>query len=349
MTTPPSPIPHVTQRQARQGRALAIAALATGLVALLTFLVAVLYASSGLIVSAFLGVIAGGIGVAALVMRHRPLAAAVTGLTTGVMAVLLSIVLMVAAVIPPLLQEGTPRDVPLSIPTPRDPDPSALQAPLRMASGGVVFGSGMLPLDGPRMDLLEGPQTRDVDRTNGPIDVIVYVDYRCPHCLSFEEANGVTLQEAAASGNATVEIRPLTFMDRFSEGTAYSSRAAGFLACTVDTQPEDAWLAHSMLLTPDVQPAGEGPGLTNDELLALASIAFPVSDALADCVTTNTFVPFVQLINEWTFSNPVLGATDPALTISGTPSIVIAGELYEGNPADAEGFRGHLMELGVIE
>lgn len=337
---PPPQIPHITQQSVTGKKTLAIAALAVGLVALLTLIVSVFYAAAGLIVSAFFGVVACGLAVAALITKHRPLGATIAGLTSGVVSVILSIVVMVASMLPNLLQPLTG--------TGSHDEATVFETPQHMGTGGVVFGSEMQLVPGDAMDPKQGPTARDTALA-APVDIIVYVDYRCPHCLAFEQLNGATLQRATASGRATVEIRPLTFMDRISQGTAYSSRAAAMLACTVDTQPGDAWRVHSLLLSGEVQPQGEGPGLTNDELLSLAEIVMPVSPELRDCVTEGRFLTFVSVVNEWTFAHPALGAADSQFMITGTPQVLIAGEPYTGDLLDAAAFAKHLTDLGLIE
>lgn len=221
-------------------------------------------------------------------------------------------------------------------------------SPKGLASGGAVFGEGMLPIETPALPAGSVPVPHEVDRAAGEIDIMVYVDYRCPHCMVFEQTNAATIEAAVATGQATFEVRPLTFMDRYAEGSAYSSRAAGVLACTVENQPESAWLIHSLLLNPNIQPSGEGPGHDNATLVELVDLATNgATPELKSCIEDETFVQYVGEVNDWTFAHPVPGAVDSDLMVQGTPLVVVAGIVYEGSVEDPAKFKQFLIDMGV--
>ena len=214
-----------------------------------------------------------------------------------------------------------------------------------MASGGIVFTSHSgdpLPDQSSPLEPGTVPAPSAVDRATSN-DLLIYVDYRCPHCLSFEEANSALLEQALADG-ASIEIVPLSFLDRASEGAYYSSRAAGAIACLADSQPEAAWAGHSALLSPQVQPAA-GPGLSNDELVSvLESASGGLNSVAADCITSERFVGFAQALNSWVFANPVPNALDSSLSVQGTPLVLVNGEPYRGEPSDARAFASFYEE-----
>ncbi|QIM17114.1 hypothetical protein G7067_12980 [Leucobacter insecticola] len=60
-----------------------------------------------------------------------------------------------------------------------------------------------------------------------PNRIQLYVDYRCPYCSLFEAANVDSFEAVLASGDTVLELHPLAFLDKFSAGTYYSSRASG--------------------------------------------------------------------------------------------------------------------------
>ena len=178
------------------------------------------------------------------------------------------------------------------------------------------------------------------------LDIRLYVDYRCPYCGLFEQQNGDMLTELVSDGAVTVELVPLTFLDRSSEGSYYSSRAAAAMACVADGQPDAAWAAHTTLLSPEVQPAATGAGLSNEEIIAqLDRGVGGLSNGVAECITSERFVPFAQALNNWVFSVPVPNAVDPQLGVSSTPFIVANGIPYTGDPSDNTAFRTFLAQL----
>lgn len=210
--------------------------------------------------------------------------------------------------------------------------------PTAVTTGGVIFGPGMLPLDANSLQA----------SSNSTTEIVVYVDYRCPHCMVFEQTNSRLLEEAVASGSATVEVRPLTFMDRYSAGTDYSSRAANMLMCAVEYQPDSAWLLHNVLLNPSVQPSGEGPGHDDATLVEMAEAATGGADSqLTNCIKDQTHVNFVQDVNEWTFLNPAIGAVDESFRVQGTPLVLINGIVYDGAIDNEAELKSYLQGQGV--
>src|SRR5690625_1002340 len=64
---------------------------------------------------------------------------------------------------------------------------------------------------------------------DAPAHIDVWLDFLCPHCKSFEDQNGSTIDEIVEAGEATVTYHPVTFT-----GRNYSSRANNAFACAVD-------------------------------------------------------------------------------------------------------------------
>lgn len=333
---------------------IAITAMAVGLVALLTLLVSVFYFSTAFSVAAgVLGIAAVALGVVAMVKRSRPFGAGITGLATGALTIVATCALFSVVAFNGTF--GGAPDTPAAPGstegetwTPDTEQESLLTWPANMQTGGVLFtGPGdPRPIESEPLKAGAAPTPNQVDRA-AKNDILIYVDYRCPHCGIFEQQNGDYLAELMAAGDTTVEIVPLSFMDRNSEGSYYSSRAAGAVACYADAQPESAWAAHRALLSAGVQP-GAGPGLSNEQLLAaLEEEAGPVSSAVRDCVTNEAFVPFAQALNEWVFQNPVPNTLDANVRLEGTPTIVVNGVVYTGDAADPAAFKAFVEGLAL--
>lgn len=353
---PVAPPPHpYTAGQAQQastaGKILAIASMALGLAALLTLGVSVAYFN--LIMAVVGGVIGSAaliVGIIALVKKGRPLGAAITGVGTGALSIISVTVIMALGSI--LIANTQPTPVAPGANaengetwSPSTPQESLLDWPANMATGGIVFeGPGdPRPVTSDPLQAGTAPQPNQIDRENRN-DILVYVDYRCPHCLAFEQENSKLLESMISQGKTTVEFVPLSFMDRISEGSYYSSRAVGAVACFADLQPEATWAAHSTLLRPDVQP-GAGTGLDNAALMrALDAGVGAISEQVADCISTERFVPFAQGLNEWVFQNAVPNTVAQNVRVEGTPLIVVNGVVYPGDPSDPAEFKAFVEE-----
>lgn len=338
----PPPHPYAAGQQQR-GKGIAMSAMALGLVALLTVTVSAFYYSVFALLGAGLGLVAIVLGAVALVKRSPAKAGGLVGIVSGALSMLLTAVLAVLGIV--ALASNLAGGQGLSSGSggswsSDEPAQSLIEWPANMASGGVVLeGPGdPLPRSAPPLEAGTAPQPARVDRAAAN-DVLIYVDYRCPHCLVFEQTNEALIDELLRSGTATVEIVPLSFLDRVSEGAYYSSRAAGAIACIADSQPTEVLAAHKALLTPEVQP-GAGPGLDNEQLVEVLDAAVGGLDpATSDCITTERFVPFAQAFNEWVFTQPVPHANEADMRLSGTPSIFVNGDFYDGPLTEAAQFR----------
>lgn len=348
-----APIPGGTQPSGRSGM-LGIISMALGLLGLLTAFV------TGIVFSGFialypglvLGLAALALGGVALGLRMRPLYASIIGLVTGLLAIIAGIALFAAAFIftsdsdraDGNGQSGTAEEAPSE----SAPDEAVVaQWPANLATGGIIFDETLEPV---RSDPLADnalPEERTI-AANDPADIQLFVDYRCPVCALFEATNQETLEEAVSSGEATLEVRPLRFLDRVDEADQYSSRASSAMMCVASEQPEGAWATNAHLLDQSVQPSESEAGLTNDELIEqLDAATGGLNDEARSCIASEQYVPFAQALDNWVFSTPVPRAENPALTVQGTPFAVVNGVPYEGSPGDGAQFRSFLEEQGI--
>jgi protein-disulfide isomerase len=153
---------------------------------------------------------------------------------------------------------------------------------------------------------------------NAPVTVAVYLDYLCPYCGRFDKANAADLDRLIAAGTVRLELHPLAFLDRLSAGTRYSTRAANAVATVADAAP-DRVLAFNRALY-ERQPAEGGPGLTDDEIAAIAA-GVGVDPVVAGRFRLATFEPWVT------------AGTAAAVEagVSGTPSVRINGKAFTGD------------------
>ena len=72
----------------------------------------------------------------------------------------------------------------------------------------------------------------------GPIpEIVIYVDYQCPVCQAFDVPNSAQIRSWVDTGAATLEIRPISFLDRASLNE-YSSRVANAAFCVANFAPD---------------------------------------------------------------------------------------------------------------
>ncbi|MDE0545339.1 thioredoxin domain-containing protein [Microbacterium sp. C7(2022)] len=154
-----------------------------------------------------------------------------------------------------------------------------------------------------------------------------YIDFMCPICNQFEQVYGESIQGLVDDGTATLGIHPISILDRYSQGTEYSTRAANAMYC-VAVEDAEATVPFMQAMF-DNQPAENSSGLTDEQILEVASgVGVTGIDA---CVTDGTYSSYVTAMTEQT---PV----QPGSQGIGTPTIAINGEAIANSelpdPAD---------------
>ncbi|KNY06093.1 DsbA family protein [Microbacterium sp. GCS4] len=160
---------------------------------------------------------------------------------------------------------------------------------------------------------------------SGEDEIDTYVDFMCPICGQFEDAYGEQLQTAAADDKITLNIHPISILDRASQGTEFSTRAANSMYCVAVEAPDSALDYFNLLFAN--QPEENTAGLTNDQLIDFATQSG--ADAAADCITDGTYSRFVATRTDET---PV----DPATGRFGTPTVAINGDRIDNADIQTE-------------
>lgn len=93
---------------------------------------------------------------------------------------------------------------------------------------------------------------------SGPKVVDLYVDPMCPYCKLFEQTSGAALFSDAAERWTTIRVHPVAILNRLSQGTAYSTRAAAVLAASY-TAPAPTPPATSPSCSASRAPPSTGP------------------------------------------------------------------------------------------
>lgn len=149
---------------------------------------------------------------------------------------------------------------------------------------------------------------------SGPVTIDLYEDFMCPICHAFENTDGATIKQLIAQNKVTVRYHPVAILDASSNGTNYSTRAAGAAAAAAMAGNFAAY--HDVLYAN--QPAEGSSGLTDAKLVELAKSVGLTSATFATAVNNKTYDAWAAKVTE-TFAQR--GYT-------GTPTVVIAGKQY---------------------
>jgi protein-disulfide isomerase len=162
--------------------------------------------------------------------------------------------------------------------------------------------------------------TYGVQLGDGPVQIDLYIDYMCPACNQFESAYAEQIQGWLDAGSVTVNYHPLAILDRLSQGTEYSSRAASAAVCAADVG-EQQFLDYTLALYAN-QPAENTEGLTDEELIAIGMDDVGLGADWQSCVEDETYRGWVQEGNA--------SATGDQ-GVSGTPTAKVNGEVVENS------------------
>lgn len=146
--------------------------------------------------------------------------------------------------------------------------------------------------------------------TEGVPVLEIWEDFQCPACGTVEQANGAGIAALAESGKALVVWRPTTFLDR-NLGNDASERAASAWGCAIDQGKTREF--HDFVYAN--QPAVEGDGWTNDQLIGFGSEVGLTGEALTaftQCVNDGTYRPWAANSTK-VFYDAGIGGTPTAL------------------------------------
>ncbi|MEJ1088547.1 thioredoxin domain-containing protein [Microbacterium sp. Mu-80] len=198
---------------------------------------------------------------------------------------------------------------------------SAAVVVVLVALGGVVVWMNNQANDPgatPTSDIVNA-ETGAISFGEGDDVVATFIDFMCPACNAFEQSYGEQLQSAAADDEITLEVHPIAILDHLSQGTNYSSRAAGAMYCVAETAPDKALDFMNALYAN--QPQEGGSGLTDEQLSQIAE-QVGAGDA-ASCIAEGTYEKFGA-------------AQAKAHEISGTPTVEINGKRLDVQEINTE-------------
>ncbi len=171
-------------------------------------------------------------------------------------------------------------------------------------------------------------ETGAISFGDGPDTVTTWVDFMCPACNQFEQLEGKTIAGLVDDGSITLEVQPVAILDRFSQGTEYSSRAAAAMYAVAEADPDNAYAFFTALF--ENQPAEQTPGLTDEELVQVARDAgVDVTTELEDAIISQKFLDFAksQKLPDGARGTPTLAVNGELVQITGDPQTDIVARL----------------------
>ena len=218
----------------------------------------------------------------------------------------------------------------------RPPSPG----PLNMESDGIKIGSGFKALSTPALKPGEHPVP---SKTNAKdvIAIQIYLDYQCPICGAFEKTNSAQISTWVKTGAATLEIHPISILDRVSLGTKYSTRSANAAACIANFSPNNYFDFSSLLFAH--QPAENTNGLSDAQIISLVKKVNPSKlGSIETCIANQTFKSWVNAATTRATTGPITGTNVDK--VSGTPTVIINGQQYTGAVNDASAFASAVVK-----
>lgn len=166
------------------------------------------------------------------------------------------------------------------------------------------------------------------DATDEPkrVTVDVYVDYLSPESALFQESNSAQLAAWVDEGAISLTYHPVALLTSKSNGTRYSQRAMGAVAC-VATHAPDGFVAYNQDLLLN-EPEPDASGYTSEELAARAAAIGIDDEKVASCIEGDTYAAWARDTTNDLVDGPLPDQGEQ--TLAETPLILVSGMPYTG-------------------
>jgi protein-disulfide isomerase len=227
--------------------------------------------------------------------------------------------------------------------------------PKNMADNGIVITQGLKAETTGALASGATPSQRPAH--SGKVDIRTYEDFGCPICGEFETTNAAYIRGLIQGGQATLQIYPVSILDRQFQGTQYSTRAANAAAAVANFAPDQFYAYHTLLYAH--QPAEGSTGLTDDQLIAYAKQAKATNlSAIASAIRNHQYFSWVDAATQRFLKANFAGtnvhsASDINKLLNnpnagiGTPMIFVNGKYYTGSVTNAAQFRSFVLSAGA--
>jgi len=199
--------------------------------------------------------------------------------------------------------------------------------PENMASDGIKIGEGFQAVPTEALGPDDEPTPSETSDAADTVDIVVYLDYLCPICGQFEEANNDYLAGLVESGAATVEYHPVAILTNRSGGTRYSDRAANAAACVANYSPGSFFDVNAALF--ESQPEEGSRGLDDAGLKDVVTgvAGLQQTGRIERCIDEEQFGSWVSAATQRAVDGPIPNSDVDAL--GGTPLILVDGQRYD--------------------
>ncbi len=190
------------------------------------------------------------------------------------------------------------------------------------ANNGILLGAGgEAIIDG------KTPTPITTPAATKAVHIVTYVDYQCPYCAYFENANLKQIKGWLDSGFATLEVRPISFLDGRGSPNTYSSRAANAALAVAKYAPNKFFAFNEALFLNQPEENTKGP--ENDELIKLANSLGIKGAAFEAAVKNKDFGKWIRTTTDKALGSPVADS-NPTVNLDGTPLVLVNGQSYTG-------------------
>lgn len=217
--------------------------------------------------------------------------------------------------------------------------------PANMAADGILFTANSDKTDITAVEtngVPDGgtPTATDPADYDVPMHIVTYIDFGCPYCNQFETTNSEQIRGLVAQGYATLEVHPISILDKSFQGSRYPSRAANAAACVAAYDPEDFLDVSDAFYAQ--QPAEGTTGLDNAAILDLLKGAGADSAQITSCVNDESFKGWVAASSARATAGPL--PNTKVEKVAGTPTVLVNGVQYQGSLSDANAFAAFLAQ-----
>ena len=155
-------------------------------------------------------------------------------------------------------------------------------------------------------------------------NIAIYLDYQCPVCQAFEVPNKSQIENWVKTGQVTLEVHPLSFLDTRASLNEYSSRAANAAICVAEKSPNNFFAYNSWLF--ENQPAEGTYGPENSALIDGAKkLGVKNFEQISKCINEKSYANWISTTTTKALSENVPGTK---LKVEGTPFILVNGQPY---------------------
>ncbi len=215
---------------------------------------------------------------------------------------------------------------------------SASAGPANMLSDGFLIAPGGQHVATSAIAAGEEPVPTVQDGSGTVANIVMYIDHMCIYCAQFEAANAAQIRTLVTAGAASLEIFPLSFHGSSSDKTSNA------FACVSDQQPAAAWQFSDNLF--GAYSDATANGYSDDQIFdIMRQSGVNVDDKMKQCVRSNTFGDWVTAASTRSGSPIPNSSLD---RISGTPTILVNGKLYEGSLTDPDEFSAFVVSATSV-